>query len=205
MNATLKVTVYSDYICPFCYIGHLRLEKLRREFALEVDWRFLEIHPDNPPEGRPVAELGYPPQHWEMLMANLAAMAEAEGVTLPERTFTTNSRRALKLAQAVVERQPEVFEALDRALYEAYFLRQENLGDPQVLRAVADACGVAPELPDHAWRDRHCDEVLADNQQRAARLGVTGTPTFAFGEQVYSGAVPLDVLRRAAVRALDGI
>ena len=46
-------------------------------------------------------DLGYPPRHWEMLMANLARMAGEEGVTLAERTFTTNSRRALKLAQAV--------------------------------------------------------------------------------------------------------
>ncbi|MFZ0486121.1 MAG: DsbA family protein, partial [Arenicellales bacterium] len=108
-KAPLNVSVYSDYICPFCYIGHLRLEKLRSEYDLEVDWRFLEIHPDNPPEGMPLDELGYPPRHWEILMANLARMAQEEGVVLPERTFTTNSRLALKLAQAVREHGLEVF------------------------------------------------------------------------------------------------
>ena len=58
----LKVTVFSDYICPFCYIGDARLNRLRTRFELKVNWCFLEIHPETPPEGRPVRELGYDPQ-----------------------------------------------------------------------------------------------------------------------------------------------
>lgn len=194
----LDVSVYSDYICPFCYIGFLRLEKLRADYDVDIDWRFLEIHPDNPSEGRSVAELGYPPHHWNMLMANLTRMAEAEGVNLPERTFTTNSRRALKLAQAVREEQPGVFEPLNRALYEAYFLGRENIGDLQVLKSLAGSCAVEPDVIHHAWSDRHYEEVLDGNQRSAARLQITGTPTYVFADQVYSGAIPLEMLRRAA-------
>lgn len=194
----VHVKVYSDYICPFCYIGYLRLEKLRGEYEVDADWRFLEIHPDNPPEGKPVTELGYPPEHWEMLMANLARMAEAEGVTLPERTFTTNSRRALKLAQAVREEQPGVFEALNREMYEAYFLRGENIGDPAVLEYLAASCGVDPVVAQRAWSDRYYEEVLDGNQRNAMQLRITGTPTYVFGNQVYSGAIPLEMMRDAA-------
>jgi predicted DsbA family dithiol-disulfide isomerase len=201
LKTALSIAVYSDYICPFCYIGFLRLEKLKEGYDIDVDWRFLEIHPDNPPEGRPVSELGYPPRHWEMLMDNLRRMAEEEGVTLAERTFTTNSRRALKLAQAVREHRPEAFEALNRSLYEAYFLRRENIGDPGVLGALADSCGVERELVERAWRDRHYEGVLDENQRSAARMHVTGTPTYVFGDRVYSGAVPVRVLRRAAAES----
>lgn len=203
VKPTLNVTVFSDYICPFCYIGYLRLEKLRDEYDLNIDWRFLEIHPDNPREGKPVTELGYPRHHWEMLMANLARMAREEGVTLAERTFTTNSRQALKLAQAVREHQPEVFEALNRALYEAYFLRQQNIGDPEVLRSLADDCGVTAELVTRAWEDGHYDDVLDDVQRRAARMQVTGTPTYVFADQAYSGAIPVHTLREAAARMME--
>lgn len=199
----VNVAVYSDYICPFCYIGFLRLQKLRDELDLDVDWRFLEIHPDNPPEGRPVAELGYPPRHWEMLMANLARMAEEEGVTLPERTFTTNSRFALKLAQAVREHQSEMFETLNRELYEAYFLRRENIGDPEVLMHLAATCGVTPEVVERSRKDGRYDEILNDNQQSAARLRITGTPSYVFAGRVYSGAIPLAMLRRAAAESLE--
>lgn len=194
----LAVSVYSDYICPFCYIGFLRLEKLRAEYPLDVDWRFLEIHPDTPPEGKPVSELGYPREHWQMLVANLARMAAEEGVELPERRFTTNSRRALRLAQATRELQPDAFAALNRALYEAYFLRGENIGDPRVLRKLAQGSGVAEALVERAAGEARFDRVLEDNQRSAAALGINGTPTWVFGERVYSGAVPLDTLRDAA-------
>lgn len=197
-NPSLPVVVYSDYICPFCYIGFLRLEKLRAEYPLDIAWRFLEIHPDNPPGGKPISELGYPPRHWEMLMANLERMAREEGVTLPERTFTTNSRLALKLAQAVRAQQPAAFDALNRALYEAYFLERRNIGDREVLSAVAESCDIATATMDSAWRDERYETVLEENQRSAARLGITGTPTYVFGQQVYSGAIPLDMLRRAA-------
>lgn len=53
------VTVFSDYICPFCYLGFLRLERLRDRYDLKVNCCGLEIHPENPPEGQPVAALGY--------------------------------------------------------------------------------------------------------------------------------------------------
>jgi len=203
IKTPLEVVVYSDYICPFCYIGFLRLEKLRDEYELSIDWRFLEIHPDNPPEGKPVTELGYPPRQWRMMMDNLARMAEEEGVTLAERTFTTNSRRALQLAEAVRRHQPDLFEALNRQLYEAYFLRQQNIGDPQILRALAGACGVDPAVVEKAWSDPAYQEALTRNQHSAGRLGIGGTPTFVLGERVYSGAVPVSTLRQAAAQAVQ--
>lgn len=199
-----RVAIYSDYICPFCFIGFLRLEKLRAEHDIDVDWRFLEIHPDNPTEGRPVTELGYPQAHWEILMANLARMAEEEGVALPERTFTTNSRRALKLARAVREHQPAVFDTVNLELYEAYFLRRQNIGDPEVLQSLAEACGVERTIAERAWNDPHYDQVLDRNRDSAARLQITGTPSYVFGEQVYSGAIPLELLRRALEESIQG-
>ena len=57
---TLLVTVFSDFICPFCYVGHVRLNRLRDLYDLKVNCCFVEIHPETPPEGRPVNELGYP-------------------------------------------------------------------------------------------------------------------------------------------------
>ena len=65
----LRLAVLSDYICPFCYIGYLRLEKLREHFELAVNWVLVEIHPESPVEGKPVEDLA-------------------------PHTFTTNSRKA---------------------------------------------------------------------------------------------------------------
>src|SRR3990172_6056027 len=102
----LEVVVFSDYICPFCYIGDRRLARLTERFDLKVDHRYLEIHPDTPSEGMPLSELGYAPDQWSRMMAHLSRMAEEENIPLAEREFTTNSHRALLLAEAAQEASP---------------------------------------------------------------------------------------------------
>ncbi len=198
MNArsNLRVIVFSDFICPFCYIGYLRLRRLLEDYELEVDWRFLEIHPDNPPEGRPVSELGYPPQQWAQMMSNLQSMAAEEGVELAERSFTTNSHRALLLAEAVKSTLPNRFDRLNRRLFEAYFLEQRNIGNPAVLRALALETGVPESAIEQAWTDSRHAETLQRNLRDAARLGINGTPTFVINHRIAAGAVPVSVLRQ---------
>ncbi len=55
----LQVTVFSDYICPFCYVGHHRLMRLKDSYDIKVNWCLLEIHPENLEQGEPVASLDY--------------------------------------------------------------------------------------------------------------------------------------------------
>ena len=194
----LKVTVFSDYICPFCYVGDARLDKLRERYELDVDWCFFEIHPDNPAEGKPVEELGYPPERWKQMMANLEQMARDDGLPLAPRTFTTNSHSALLLAEAVRSLAPEAFERLHKRLFEAYFAETRNIGDRDVLREIAQECGIATEVVDQAWSDPVYEQRLRDQFWRAAQIGVQGVPAFLFGRYIVSGAVPAETLFRAA-------
>lgn len=194
----LRVTVFSDYICPFCYVGDARLDKLRRHFDLDVEWVFFEIHPDNPPEGKPVSELGYPPGQWAQMMANLEAMATAENLPLAPRTFTTNSHGALLLAEAAKDLDDETFRALHKKLFEAYFVEQKNIGDPEVLRDIAAGVGMPGEIVDNAWQNDELERRLKDQQMRAAMLGVHGVPAYLFGKYFVSGAVPVETLVMAA-------
>ena len=76
----LLATVFTDYICPFCYVGDVRLERLREHFDLKINWCFLEIHPDTPASGMPVQNLGYSDQQWRQMMDNLQAMGAADGI-----------------------------------------------------------------------------------------------------------------------------
>lgn len=197
-NEPLRVTVFSDYICPFCYVGDARLDKLRQHFDLDVDWVFFEIHPDNPPEGKPVSELGYPPAQWAQMMKNLEAMATAEDLPLAPRTFTTNSHRALLLAEAVKEMGEETFRALHKKLFEAYFVGQKNIGDPEVLKAIASEVGIPAEIVEGSWTNPELERRLKDQQMRAAMLGVHGVPAYLFGKYFVSGAVPVNTLMMAA-------
>ena len=197
-KAPLKVTVFSDYICPFCYVGDARLEKLKEHFDLDVDFSFFEIHPDNPAEGKPVSELGYPPEQWQRMMANLEAMATADGLELAPRSFTTNSHRALLLAEAAKDSNDETFEKLHKRLFTAYFAEQKNIGDEKVLREIAREVGMPDDAVNRALTDESYERRLEQQQTRAATLGIQGVPGFLFGKYFVSGAVPVETLITAA-------
>ncbi len=194
----LLVTVYSDYICPFCYVGNVRLARLRDKYELRVNWRFIEIHPDTPAEGQSVEALGYVPAQWKQMMDSLEKMAEEDGITIGKHHFTTNSHKVLLLAEAAKEAGKEVFYALNDNLYQAYFGEGRNIGDSSVLREIATRSGVSDEIVERAWQDSKYEEVLSKNLLNSVSLNVTGTPTFFFGENRLTGAVSETALREAA-------
>ena len=195
---SIPVTVFSDYICPFCYVGSRRLLSLADEFDLDIEWANIEIHPDNPPEGRPVEELGYPPEQWRRMMAALEAMARAEDLPIVERTFTTNSRRALLLAEAAKDVGPEVFACIHETLFRGYFGERRNIGDAAVLKAMAAECGMDDTHVETAWSDPTYTDRLRQYHARAAQAGIGGTPTYVIaGEQTLVGAVETAELRHA--------
>jgi predicted DsbA family dithiol-disulfide isomerase len=196
----LRVSVFSDYICPFCYIGSRRLLRLNDTYELRVNWCGLEIHPDTPAEGMPVEQLGYTSGHWRELMDALASMAAEEGLELATREFTTNSRKALLLAEAAKSEGREAFYILHERLFDAFFREGRNIGERAVLESLAQEVGLARETIHSAWSDPAHEQRLALNLRHARELALRGTPTYVFGREIIAGAVPERVLRQAAER-----
>lgn len=198
----IKITMFSDYICPFCYIGDRRLERLGERYDLKIERRFLEIHPDTPPGGVSVSELGYPPEQWRQMMANLSRMANEEKITLAERKITTNSHKALLLAEAAQKEAADVFESLNEKLFAAFFGEGRNIGDDEVLRSLAQEAEVSPEIVLRAWSEPAYEKSLRANQAIAGQLGITGVPAYLIGNRIVMGAVPMETLLAAAREAL---
>lgn len=199
-DVKIPVSVFFDYICPFCYIGSVRLEKMAARHPLSIRWRFIEIHPDNPAGGRPLSELGYPPEQWERMQRTLREMAEEENIPLAERHFTTNSRRALLLAQATLDQRPRSFLPVHRRLFRAYFVEQLNIGDPQVLTGLAQELGVA-DLLEEAWSSPKYLGMLLKHVEKAQSLGLTGVPALEVGQRLFTGAVSMQTLEQALQQA----
>jgi predicted DsbA family dithiol-disulfide isomerase len=197
----LRVTVFSDYICPFCYVGNARLDRLREHFELKVNWCFLEIHPETPAVGRPVSELGYAPDHWSQMMGVLEKMIREESLPYAGHAFTANSHLALLLAESLKEEGAETFYSLHRQLFTSYFADAENIGDKQVLARVAGIAGVSSQALDRAWSEERYEIRLKQYCAAARELGVTGTPTFFVGHERLNGAVGVADLLAAANRA----
>ena len=197
-RAHLDVIVYTDYVCPFCYVGDHRIRRLAERFDVNIVWRPVEIHPETPPEGMSLEKLGYPPDVWEKMMTHLGNMAAEEGIPLAERTFTTNSHNALLLSAAAREAGGEVFDLVHEGLFFSFFTQGRNIGDPKVLEEIAVGAGMSPEAFDDALMNPKYEDVLRENFVAARRHGVTGVPTFVINDHVVRGAVPLSALMAVA-------
>jgi predicted DsbA family dithiol-disulfide isomerase len=185
-------------------VGERRLARLSDAFDVRLERRFVEIHPDTPPEGMPVSRLGYAPDRWAAMMDGLARMGAEEGITFSERTFTTNSHMALLLAEAASDADPLVFAALNEELFRAYFTDLRNIGAVHVLREIAGRVGLPSELARRAWFDEGYETRLERALQDAARLNIRGIPAFLLGGRLLiEGAVPSQTLRESA-RGLTG-
>ena len=194
----LKITVFSDYICPFCYVGHHRLMRLRDKYDLKINWCFIEIHPETSSEGEPVASLEYPSEQWNQLMQNLEAVAKEEGIAMAEHNFTTNSKDALLLSEAAKEQGREKFYALHEKLFTAFFVDSRNIGDRDILRELATECGIGSDAIEQAWQDKKYQQRILSNYHAAREHEIQAVPSFIFGERKLTGLVTENVMRSAA-------
>src|SRR6185295_1659871 len=101
MANPIQLEVFTDFVCPWCYLCTPRVEKLRRKFDIEVQWRFFPLHPNTPTEGLALKELfAGRIANFEAAQAHLKTLMEAEGLQFNERSYTYNSRLAQELAKA---------------------------------------------------------------------------------------------------------
>ena len=194
----LKVTVFSDYICPFCYVGHHRLMRLKDSYDLKINWCFIEIHPETSAEGEPVASLDYPSEQWNLLMKNLEAVAREEGIAIAEHNFTTNSKDALLLSEAAKQEGRDKFYDLHEKLFSAFFVDSRNIGDREVLRELAADSGIGDDVVESAWNDARHQQHLLNNYNVARRYDIQAVPSFIFGERKLTGVVTEEAFRSAA-------
>ncbi|MDH5710264.1 MAG: DsbA family protein [Gammaproteobacteria bacterium] len=194
----IQLTVFSDYICPFCYVGHHRLMRLRDSYDLKINWCFLEIHPENSATGEPVTDLDYSSEFWDQLMKNLKRVATEENIPLAEHTFTTNSKDALLLAETCKQLGRDVFYDLHEKLFSAFFVDKKNIGDREVLREIAQGCGIDNAFIDNAWSDIRPQQRLLENFNQARQFHINSVPSFVFGKRVLTGVVEESVMRDAA-------
>src|SRR6266436_4997630 len=199
----LNLEVYSDAICPWCYIGKRRLEKAQRilgeRYELRVIWRPFELNPSMPREGMDrkayrSAKFG----SWaksQALDAEVAKEGATEGLTFAhakiERTPNTFDSHRLVWLAGTQGKQDTVVEAIFRA----YFVQGKDIGDRSVLVEIAATAGLDR---DRVARFLASDEGRAEVREEEAEaqgLGLRGVPLFVLnGKYVTSGAADVCAL-----------
>ncbi len=198
-----KVSMFSDFICPFCYIGFEIIRKLESELDFELEWRGYEIHPEWPAEGI-AAERVYRSMSQEAragIWARISAMADAAGVTMHPPTTLTNSHAAL-MAEEYAREQGKGKE-FEKRIYRAYFEEGLNIGDVDTLSRLGTEVGLAPEGIAEATTSPRYEMILKNNALVANRRGVGGVPTFFIGDFPLVGAQSEDVMRQLISRAIE--
>jgi predicted DsbA family dithiol-disulfide isomerase len=192
----MYLDVFSDTICPWCYIGKRRLEralKARPQRDLKVRWRAFQLNPGMPAEGmerRAYMEAKFGgAERARAVYEAVSAAAAGEGIAFAfaniRRTPNTlNSHRLVRFATRV-NRQDDVLEAL----FQAYFLAGRDIGNRSTLGEIAAETGLdrreaAAYLAGDADR-----EALLNEDAMARRAGINGVPCFIFnGRFALSGA-----------------
>ena len=184
-----QLKVFTDFVCPWCYLSTPRVEKLRRNFEIEVEWLFFPLHPATPVEGLLLKDLfAGRGMDLEAVHARLKNLMDTEGLQFNQRTHTYNSRLAQELAKA--------FDSTRDALYKAYFEDGRNIGDAEVLIGLAQAAGIPTEAARRVLAERTFKAAVDADWEKARQFGITGVPSFIAGNQKLVGAQPYEVLEK---------
>ena len=193
----LTIEVFSDVICPWCYIGKCRLERARKllgdRYDLQITWRPFQLNPDMPPEG--IERKAYRTakfSSWKRsleLDAQVAAVGEGLGITFRfDRIIRTPNRFAAHRLIWYSKGQSRQ-DTLVEALFRAYFLDGRDIGDRRALAGIAAETGLErAEVECLLESDRGSDEVRRELERRR-RLGINAVPHFLINERLLlSGA-----------------
>jgi predicted DsbA family dithiol-disulfide isomerase len=207
MALPFRIVAYSDYVCPWCYIGFRRAQQLEREFDVEIEWRPFELHPETPRTGaRMEGRLGNPARI-RAYTENILTIAGESAIPMRMPAVVSNSHKALEAGEFA--REHGGFDVLHEALFAAYFERGADIGDGEVLCEIARDAGV----DDQGLRQALADETYASRVDgitaQAREQEILSTPTFIFpggfrliGGQEY--AVFASVTRRLMERIASG-
>jgi predicted DsbA family dithiol-disulfide isomerase len=207
----MRIDIYSDIVCPWCYLGKRRFElavAARPQYEPRVTWRPFELNPDMPAEGADraaylAAKIGAPERVAEA-HAELVRQGEAAGIAfrfdLIERTPNTRRAHLLMAHAARCGRQSAVMDRVMRG----YFEEGCDIGDVDVLVRL----GVEAGLAEHETRSvlilRAGHDGVIAAERHAAVLGITAVPTFIFdGQYTISGAREVGTLARVLDQVAD--
>jgi predicted DsbA family dithiol-disulfide isomerase len=202
-DTAAHITVYSDYVCPFCYLGRESLRRYQddRDDPLEIEWHPFDLRAGKRNADGSIDDSvddGKDEDYYEQAKENVRRLQEQYGVEMDlDIARDVDSLDAQIVSYHVTETHDyDQWLAFDEALFEALWQDGRDIGDADVLRDVAAQSGLDPEVVDEALSDERLRADLHDLFDRARREGVTGVPTFAYDGYAARGAVPPEQLER---------
>ncbi len=208
----MRVDIWSDVVCPFCYIGKKRLEKAAEQagIELEVHWHSYQLDQNAPQRQdisnteRLAAKYNRSIEEVEQMQRNIAEMAKEEGIEFnwekANSGNTFNAHRIIHLAQS----QGLGSEAKE-AFFFSYMTQGLAIGERETLEDVAARIGLNPVEVDNVLdSEEFTDFVKFDEEVAREQLNVTGVPFFVFDQRVaLAGAQPVNIFKDVLEKAVS--
>ena len=216
-GGVMKITYWSDYACPYCYIGEIRLKKAIANVPelgeVELEMKAFQLDPDagehatGDTQTRFAKKYGLTIDHAGRSVEHIAQMGRAEGLDFnyaeTQFTNTMDAHRLTKLAQS--KGDPALAQRVVDALFHAYFGENKELADKALLQEIGVSCGLdANEVTDLLDSDQYRGEVIVDERE-AARYGIHAVPFFVIGQQGLSGAYPVEAMEQVLRETLKSL
>jgi len=210
----MRIDIFSDVICPWCFIGKRKLERALRETDVpdvSLRWRAFQLNPDMPAAGmdrRAYLERKFGAQERaSQVYARVAEAGRQAGIEfaferIPRTPNTLDAHRLVRLASEQGRQ-----DALVESLFQAYFVEGRDIGDHHELALLARTAGLAAPADDFSdWLAGTAQtEAVLEECARAHELGITGVPCFVFdGRYALSGAQPVEIFKQALQSVATG-
>ena len=204
---TLKVEIWSDVVCPFCYIGKRRFEEALAQFAgknkVDVQWKSFLLDPSTATEpGKKIHQVlaekkGWTIDYAKRMNQHVSKMANEVGLNYQfENVIPASSFDAHRLIQLATKY--DLQDAAEEILFRAYFIEGKNIDDRNTLLDLGTQIGLnKAEIDSMLQSDAFADDVKADAYE-AEQIGVRGVPFFVFNRKyAVSGAQATEVFAKA--------
>lgn len=194
---TIKLTIYSDYICPWCYVGQGVVERLKAEYPVQVDWRPFYLRPDTPPEGMDLPE--YIRQHAAKSTEHLRRTAQSYGMEFVHVQRFFNTRRAHEATEYAREQGKS--DEFHRAVFHKVYGLGQDISTWDVLCVAATESGLDADALQNAVESGQYTASVQSQVDHAHELGITGVPMYIFNDRyAIVGTKPYDVFQQAIAR-----
>ena len=211
----MKITYWSDYACPYCYIGEARLKKAIESIPemknVQLEMKAFQLDPTagehavSDTQTRFADKYGISFEAAGRQIETISQMGIAEGLDFQYAstlfTNTMDAHRLTKLAQS--KGNPALTERIISALFKAYFTDNKELADKALLQSIGEACGLdAAEVREVLDSDKYRDEVILDEKE-AFENGIHAVPFFVVGKYGISGAQSVEGMKATLQKVLE--
>ncbi|PQA94902.1 Predicted dithiol-disulfide isomerase, DsbA family [Chryseobacterium piscicola] len=209
----MKIEIWSDVMCPFCYIGKKNFENALEELSLkdkiDVEWKSFQLDPSlEMGEAITTAQYfkekkGFPENQAKQMTAQVTEMGKSAGIDFNfEKAIITNTFQAHKLIH--LAKKNDLGSEMEEELFKTHFLEGKNIGDSETLINLGKKIDLDSDMIKEALSSKVLDLEVKHEIIEASQLGISGVPFFVINQKYgVSGAQPVETFKEAITQAYN--